>query len=57
MENIKTYQVGFTKTVTGYVEVKAKNKKEALEKAEDCGEWEDEFDYKSDYKFDDPIEA
>lgn len=41
------FRKGFTKTVSGYFEIEAKDEEEAQEKL-DCGEG-DEFDNKSDY--------
>ena len=52
---MKTYRIPFKKTVWGFSEVKAKNKKEAIAKLGDC---DDEFDKNSDYEYDfDEIEA
>lgn len=51
MTKTKRFRKNFKKTVWGFMEVYAKNKKEADKKFDDADY--DEFDNKSDYEFED----
>ena len=46
-----TMRIGFTKTVYGEIEVSGITKEECKQKFDD-GDWDDEYDNKSDYIYD-----